>query len=246
MNKLEEKNSDYHRNIDLLKAYREGDAKAGEELVKMNMPLVYSIASRFSQRAELDDLTECGTLGLVKAIRTFDPLRECAFSTYAVPLIFGEIRRFLRDDGPIKVSREEKRLCAALIKERERRMQSGEDTSIEALAEAVSVSPQDAASALFSGSPLRSLDERVFDDDDSTTLGAVLSDESEEERCFDKLALKIAIEELSDIHKKIVLLRYFKDLSQVKVAEALGLSQVKISREEKKIMKILKDKLDFS
>ncbi len=243
MNKLEEKNSDYSKNLELLRLYREGDSEAGEKLVTVNMPLVYSIAARFSGRAELDDLTECGTIGLVKAMRTFDFSRECAFSTYAVPLIFGEMRRFLRDDGPIKVSREEKRLGAALIKERERRLGAGESVSIEALAAAVGVSPQDAASALFSGSPVRSLDESVFDDDDSTTLGAVLCDEGEAERSFDKLALKMAIEELSDIHKEIVILRYFRDLSQVKAAELLGLSQVKISREEKKIMKILREKL---
>ncbi len=246
MNKLEEKNSDYSRNLELLKRYREGDSDAGEELVQMNMPLVYSIAARFSGRAEPDDLTECGTIGLVKAMRTFDFYRECAFSTYAVPLIFGEMRRFLRDDGPIKVSREEKRLGAALVKERERRLQSGEAVSIDALAEALGVTPQDAASALFSASPVRSLDEKIFDDDDATTLGACLSNEEEEERNFDRLALRMALDELEEMHKKIILLRYFKDLSQVRVAEILGLSQVKISREEKKIMKILREKLDFS
>ncbi len=245
MNKLE-KNSDYSRNLELLRLYREGDTEAGEELVSMNMPLVYSIAARFAGRAEQADLTECGTIGLVKAIRTFDFCRECAFSTYAVPLIFGEMRRFLRDDGPIKVSREEKRLGAALVKERERRLQTGEPVTVDALAAAVGVTAQDAASALFSASPVRSLDEKMFDGDNSTTLADCLSSEDEEEKSFDKLALRMALDELSDTHKKIVMLRYFKDLSQVKVAEILGLSQVKISREEKKIIKILREKLDFS
>ena len=179
-------------------------------------------------------------------MRTFDFSRECAFSTYAVPLIFGEMRRFLRDDGPIKVSREEKRLGAALIREREARLTRGEDVSINALAKAVGVTPQDAASALFSQAPVRSLDEHVFDDDDSGTLGALLGDEEEQERSFNRLALRMAVDELDSLHKKIVVLRYFKDLSQVKVAEMLGLTQVKISREEKKIMKILREKLDCS
>ncbi len=246
MNKLEEKNSDYGKNLELLRLYREGEDEAGEELVSMNMPLVYSIAARFSGRADQSDLVECGLVGLVKAIRTFDFCRECAFSTYAVPLIFGEMRRFLRDDGPIKVSREEKRLGASLVKERERRLQTGESVTLEALAEAVGVSPQDAASALFSASPVRSLDEKIFDGDDSTTLADCLSSEDEEERSFDKLALRMALDELCEMHKKIVMLRYFKDLSQVRVAQILGLSQVKVSREEKKIMKILKEKLDFS
>ncbi len=246
MEKLEEKNPDYKRNLELLRRYREGDAEAGEELVQLNMPLVYSIAARFYGRAEADDLTECGTVGLVKAMRTFDFSRECAFSTYAVPLIFGEIRRFLRDDGPIKISREEKRLGAALVREREMRMQSGEDTSLEAISRAVGVSAQDAASALFSQAPIRSLDERIYDGDDATTLGSVISDDGEEERNFDRLALRMAVDELSELHRRIVILRYFKDLSQVRVAELLGLSQVKVSREEKKIMALLRKKLDFS
>lgn len=244
MSKIEEKKSEYAQNLELLRRYREGDSEAGEKLASSNMPLVYSIAARFSGRAEADDLIECGTIGLVKAMRTFDFSRECAFSTYAVPLIFGEMRRFLRDDGLIKVSREEKRLSATLAKERERRALAGEDTSIEALAESVGVSVQDAASALFSASPVRSLDERIFDDDDSTTLGSVISDEDEQIKTFDKLALRMAVEELSDMHKKLIMLRYFKDLSQVRVAKILGISQVKVSREEKKIMRILREKLD--
>ena len=244
MKKAEEKNSDYKRNIELLSRFRAGDAEAGEELAELNMPLVYSIAARFSGRADASDLVECGQIGLVKAMRTFDFGRECAFSTYAVPLIFGEMRRFLRDDGPIKVSREEKRLGALIAAEKERRLSVGEDVSLVALAGAVGVSVQDAASALFSGAPVRSLDECVFDDDEGATLGSMVGDEDEETANFDKLALRMAIEELSDIHKKIVMLRYFRDLSQVEVASMLGLTQVKISREEKKIMAQLKEKLD--
>lgn len=245
MDKTKEKISDYKRNLDLLLSFRAGDLDAGEELARINMPLIYSIAARFTGRADTEELVECGQLGLVKAMRTFDFSRECAFSTYAVPLIFGEMRRFLRDDGPIKVSREEKRLGAAIAKERERRAASGEDTSLAAIAKSVGVSVQDAASALSSGTPVRSLDECVFDDEDGATLGSVLADEDEATASFDKLALKMAIEELPELHREIVLLRYFKDLSQVEVARILGLTQVKISREEKKIMKLLKEKLDY-
>ena len=245
MDKTKEKISDYKRNLDLLLSFRAGDLDAGEELARINMPLIYSIAARFSGRADTDELVECGQIGLVKAMRTFDCSRECAFSTYAVPLIFGEMRRFLRDDGPIKVSREEKRLGAAIAKERERRAVCGEDTSLAAIAKSVGVSVQDAASALSSGTPIRSLDECVFDDEEGVTLGSILADEDEAGASFDKLALKMAIEELCELHREIVLLRYFKDLSQVEVARILGLTQVKISREEKKIMNLLKEKLDF-
>ena len=191
----------------------------------------------------MSDLLECGHIGLVKAMRTFDFSRECAFSTYAVPLIFGEIRRFLRDDGIIKVSREEKRTSALLLAERERRLSAGESTDIHSLALAVGISPEDAASALFAATPVRSLDEAAFDDGDSTTLASTVFDEDEETRNFDKFALRLAIEKLSAEHRRLIILRYFRDLSQTETAKHLGLSQVKVSREEKKIMEILKKEL---
>lgn len=230
------------RNLALLKEYRLGSAEAGEQLAQLNLPLVYRIAQRFSERGEMSDLIECGNIGLVKAMQSFDPERGCAFSTYAVPLIMGEMRRFLRDDGIIKVSREEKRLSAVLNRERERRQALGEDTSIEAIAAAVGVSPQDAASAIFATVPPRSLDERAYDDDDSESLGTTVSD-GEEESAFDRLALRSAIENLPDLWRRIIILRYFHDMSQDRVAKILGLTQVKVSREEKKIMAMLKKEL---
>lgn len=235
----------YDDNPDLIRKYRSGDSESGECLVEKNLPLVYSIARRFRDRgAEESDLIECGTIGLVKAIKTFDTERGCAFSTYAVPLIFGEIRRFLRDDGFIKVSREEKRLSAILCRERERRILSGEPYDIESVALAVGVSVQDAASAIFSEVPVRSLDEGIFDDDEGrTTLGSTLSDDDEENKNFDRFALRAAIEGLDPEKRKLIILRYFKDYSQVETARALGLSQVKVSREEKKIMEILRREL---
>lgn len=234
----------YGINNELLVRYREGDSSAGNRLAELNTPLVYSIARRFLGRGvELDELVECGTVGLVKAMKTFDFSHECAFSTYAVPLIFGEIRRFLRDDGPIKVSREEKRLSAVLNAERERRGAMGEDTGIAALAAAVGISAQDAASALFAGAPVRSLDERVYDDDDGATLGSTVCDEDEEMRSFERVAIRAAIEKLNGTHKKLIILRYFRDLSQAETARVMGITQVKVSREEKKIMAILRQEL---
>lgn len=185
---------------------------------------------------------ECGTLGLVKAFKTFDLGRGCAFSTYAVPLIFGEIRRFLRDDGIIKVSREEKRISVLINRERERRRNLGLPTDVYTLAEALGITPQDVASATFVDVAPRSLEESVFDDDDSTTLGSMIADESDIEH-IDKLALRMAIETLDEQKRKIVYLRYFKDYSQSETARVLGLSQVKISREEKKIIEILRTKM---
>ncbi len=240
----EEKKSPYDENLTLLRAYREGDSEAGEKLAMLNAPLVYSIAGRFSGRgADMSDLIESGNIGLVKAMKTFDFSHGCVFSTYAVPLIFGEIRRFLRDDGIIKVSREEKRLSALLCAERERRLQTGEDADIASIAAAVGISVQDASSVLFASSPVRSLDEAAYDDEDGVTLGSIICDEDAEMRQFDRFALRMAIEKLSEDHRRLIILRYFRDLSQTETAKILGLTQVKVSREEKKIMEILRGEL---
>ena len=231
-------------NIELIKRYRAGDIESGERLAEINQALVYSIAERFSKnQEELSELCECGNIGLVKAINSFDLSRECAFSTYAVPLIYGEIRRFLRDDGPIKVSRDDKRTLAKILRAREEIRASGETCTLSKIAERVGESSEDVAVIMSIGSPMRSLDERVGDDEDSPTLSSVVCDEDEEIRAFDKLSVKMAIEKLAPQHRQIVILRYFRDMSQTECAELLGLSQVKISREEKKIIDILKNEL---
>lgn len=241
--KTEEKNR-FDRNIELIRRYRNGSREAGEELCELNKPLIIKIASRFSGRGvEFEELCELGNIGLVKAINSFDFEKGCVFSTYAVPLIFGEMRRFLRDDGIIKVSREQKKLSALLNAERERRVESGDDTSISAIAEAVGVSAQDASVALFSSAPVRSLSESAYDEDDSPSLAELVFDEDEQARSFEWLALKMAIEKLPPDSKKLITLRYFRDFSQVEVARIMGLSQVKVSREEKKILAMLKNEL---
>ena len=228
----------------LVKEYREGRREAGEELCELNKPLIIKIASKFSGRGvDFDELCELGNIGLVKAINSFDFDRGCVFSTYAVPLIFGEMRRFLRDDGIIKVSREQKKLSALLNAERERRLSDGEDTSIASIAKAVGVSAEDASVAMFSSSPVRSLSENAYDEDDSASIAELIFDEDEEKRTFETLALKLAIEKLSERSRQIITLRYFRDYSQVEVARIMGLSQVKVSREEKKILAQLKKEL---
>ena len=243
MKSADAKTTAYDLNPELIEKYRAGDSEAGDRLVELNLPLVFSVAARFRERCDdMSDLVECGTIGLVKAIKTFDLERGCAFSTYAVPLIFGEVRRFLRDDGIIKVSREEKRLAVLINRERDRRRNLGLRCDVVSLAEALGMSPSDVASAMFSEVKPRSLEESVFDDDDATTLGSMISDESEV-ASFDKLSLRMAIETLDEEKRKIVYLRYFKDYSQAETARILGLSQVKISREEKKIMRLLESRM---
>ena len=241
--KTEEKNR-FDRNVELVREYRLGNREAGEQLCELNRPLVLKIAGKFLGRGvDFDELCELGSIGLVKAINSFDFDKGCVFSTYAVPLIFGEIRRFLRDDGIIKVSREQKKLSAILNAERERRISEGEECSIASIAASVGISAADASVALFSSAPVRSLSESAYDDDDSTELSDLVADEDEEKRSFEWLALKLAIEKLPSESRRLITLRYFRDYSQVEVAKIMGLSQVKVSREEKKILALLKKEL---
>ena len=235
----------YRDNALLLLKAREGDRGAEEELVLLNMGLVKSIASRFVGRGtDFEDLIQIGSIGLVKAIRTFDSERGCVFSTYAVPLIFGEIRRFLRDDGPIKVSRAQKRTAASLMAEKERLAAEGQfDAPLSAIAARCGLSKVEAAEALDAVTPLRSLYEPIAGDENGNTLESTIADENQNERAFEKMAISAAIAKMPKMRQKIIILRYFRDFSQEETARALGLSQVKVSREEKKILLFLREEL---
>ena len=234
----------YAENPRLLEAARSGDAQAEAELVEGNAGLVRSVAARFSGRGyDGEELFSVGQTGLLKAIRTYDPARGCTFSTYAVPLIFGEIRRFLRDDGPIKVSRESKRLAAMISAERKKAAADGKEPRLSEIARRIGVSPEDAAAALYAVSPIRSLSEYAFRGEEGPTLGETLSDEGEGERVFDRLSVALAVEKLPALKRKIILLRYFRDLTQQRVADLLGLSQVKVSREEKRAIEFLREEM---
>ena len=235
-------NEEKHKeNVALIAKAQAGDEAALETLVVNNRGLVRSIAQRFGGRGvDFEDLEELGNLGLLKAIRSFDLARGCAFSTYAVPLIFGEIRRFLRDDGPVKVPRGQKRLGAMLCAERERRLSEGEgDVPLSVLAGQFGVSPAEAAAALDAAGSVRSLSDYVMADEEGPTLENTLWDEDQNERDFQRIALGAAIEKLPPLRRKIILLRYYRDYSQERTARALGLTQVKVSREEKRILAFL-------
>lgn len=235
------------KNRDLLLRAHAGDAQALEQLVVDNMALVRSVAVKFKDRGtEYEDLVQIGTIGMLKAIHSFDVERGTAFSTYAVPLIVGEIRKHLRDDGPIKVGREYKRMGAVLLGERSRMMaESGRDPTVGELAARCGVSPEDAAVALDALSPVCSLSEQVYDDGGLTLEGTLPDRDSADDtdRMLDRLALAQAIGQLEPLWRKIVLLRYWRNMTQQQVATVLGLSQVKVSREEKKIMERLRELL---
>ena len=220
---------------------------ATELLVEANKGLVKKIALRFRDRGvELDDLMQIGTIGMIKAVRSFDPERGTCFSTYAVPLIFGEIRRHIRDEGPIKVGRYYKRLGAALMNAKNRILvEEGREPHISELAELCGVSAEEAAMALDATSPLASLSDLAFGDD-GVELEDTLADEessSEAERIIDRIALAEAISSLPPLWQQIVTYRYYRSMTQQQVATLLGLTQVKISREEKKLLEHLRQDL---
>ncbi|MGM9631947.1 MAG: sigma-70 family RNA polymerase sigma factor [Eubacteriales bacterium] len=237
------------RNIELIIRAQSGDEADSMDalslLIEENMGLVRSIALRFRDRGtEYDDLVQIGTIGMIKAVRSFSLERETAFSTYAVPLIMGEIKRHLRDDGPIKISRIYKKLSVELMHARNRILSDeGREPSISELAALCGVSIEDASVALETVNLISSLSETYGDDEKLTLESQLSSDDCEIERLNDKIALSQAIDKLPKDQKKIITLRYFRNMTQQQVADALGLSQVKVSREEKKILAFLREEL---
>ena len=235
------------RNRELIILAQSGDEGATEALIVENTALVKSIALKFRDRGtEFEDLMQIGTIGMIKAIRSFDIERGTAFSTYAVPLIVGEIRRHLRDDGLIRVSRSYKRTGIIIMREKNRIMsEEGRDAGIAELAELAGVSVEEAAIAIDAVSPVSSLSDTVYGED-SKTFDAVIPDresQDELENLNDRIALGQAISKMPPDWRKIVLLRYYRNMTQQQVANLMGLSQVKVSREEKKIMSFLRGEL---
>ena len=241
----ERENGRYAANPELILRAQAEDEAAMEELVMLNMGLVRSLAIRFRDRGtEMEDLIQIGTIGMIKAIRSFDLSRGTTFSTYAVPLIVGEIRRHLRDDGMIKVSRTYRRIGVALMNARNRICtEEGRDPTIGELAELCGVTPEEAAIALDATAPVSSLSETVYCEEGITLEGTIADEDNDIDRLSDKIALDQAISRMQPLWQKIVLLRYYRDLTQQQTADRLGLSQVKVSREEKKIMAFLREQL---
>ena len=237
----------YERNQELLQRARDGDSDAEAALVEENLGLVRKVARRFLDRGtEYEDLVQIGTIGMIKAIRSFSPERGTVFSTYAVPLIIGEIRRHLRDEGPIKVSRIYKRQGLMLMCEKNRiAAEEGREAGVAELAARCGVSIEEAAVSLDAMSPITSLSDFVYGEDTVTYENVIPDEESEREseRICDKVALSQCIHRLPELWKKIVLMRYFRNMTQQQTANALGLTQVKISREEKKLLTALREEL---
>ena len=234
---------DYQTTLELLKNAKEGSEEAKSQLITHNMPLIKSIAKRYrNKQVEYDDLLQLGALGLVKAINNFDLNFNVKFSTYAVPMIAGEIKRFIRDDGAIKVSRAMKSLCNKIqIYINERTMEE-KSPSVKEIAEHFGIDEQEVVFALDSNKYPVSLFEKFDDDNNQCVLDKLPSNENNDD-LIDKILLKDYINSLPEREKKVIILRYYRDKTQSEIAQMLGVSQVQISRIESKVINALKQAL---
>ncbi len=236
-------NYDNEHTYSLITAAQSGDENAKNQLAKENMKLVFSISRKFYGRGyDDDDINQVGALGLVRAIERFDTSVGVRFSTYAVPHILGEIRRFLRDNGPIKVSRSIKQTAAEisrLIEEKQKN--EGVTPGILEISKALKISVEDVVAAKEASVPPESF--QAVLSDGKTTLSDILSDKEKESEILVRLDIKNAISSLPEREQKIIIMRYFEDKTQAEIAKMLGISQVQVSRIEKKILLDFRRKL---
>lgn len=232
--------------LDLIKKAQAGDELAKETLVKENSPLIKSVIRWFKDKGiDSEDLYQLGCLGFLKAINNFDCSFNVKFSTYVVPMVVGEIKRFMRDDGAVKVSRAIKGLNIKINKFVDAlSLQNGKKPTISEIAEHFKISEQDVVMAMDSAKMPVSL-YTPFDDGEEEGLTIIdRFDGQENEDFVDKFALKDIIDKLEKRDKKIILMRYFYDKTQSEIAERLGVSQVQVSRLENKILENLRKKLE--
>ena len=230
--------------ITLLRAARAGDREAAGRMVEENAGLIWSVARRyFGRGVEPDDLYQLGCLGFLKAIDGFDERYGTRFSTYAVPKISGEIRRFLRDDGAVKVSRGVKERAAVIRSARKNLEQAlGRDPTVSELAAETGFTPEDIAVAETATVPIESLQQPAGDD--GFALEQVLGDWTEEERLVEYVALRQAIEALPERERQVVFLRFYHGMTQERASRVLGVSQVQVSRLERRAVAELRRMLD--
>ena len=209
-----------------------------DEFIEGNLPLVHKLANRFRGRGvEYEELYAAGCVGLVKAVDRFEPERGLCFSTYAVPVILGEIRRLFRDGGSVKISRSLKELSVKAARLRDQLSANGEPR-ISDIAQALGVTPEEAAEALCAGIPPVSLDHGGEDGEPLPVPSA-----SGEDALIDRLALRQCLSELSGEDREILMLRYFRRETQCETAQILGMTQVMVSRRERKLLKELREQL---
>ena len=211
-----------------------------DEFIADNIPLVHSLANRFRGRGiEYEELFSAGSLGLVKAYDNFDESRGLCFSTYAVPVILGEIKRLFRDGGAVKMSRSLKELSLRIQRAREELTKCGREPTVSELAEYLGISREEAAEAVQASAPPLSLTARE-DNDDNSGAELDIPVEGSENSLIDRIALRQCMEKLPRNDRTLIILRYFRSKTQTEVAELMGISQVQVSRRERKILENLR------
>ncbi|MBQ3356807.1 MAG: sigma-70 family RNA polymerase sigma factor [Oscillospiraceae bacterium] len=226
---------------ELLRSAQHGDREAAETLVVQNTGLIWSVARRyFGRGVDPDDLFQLGSLGFLKAVDGFDPDYGTQFSTYAVPKIAGEIRRFLRDDGTVKVSRSLKERSAMIRAARERLTNAlGQEPTLQQISSETGLQPEEIAAAETATGTAESIQKRSGED--GLALEDILTDGGMEDSIVERIALKEAISSLNEREQMVIKLRYFHGLTQDKTSKILGVSQVQISRIEKKALAALRN-----
>ncbi|WP_300384957.1 RNA polymerase sporulation sigma factor SigF [Clostridium sp.] len=238
----------YEDNSRLIALAKTGDQDSMNLVIEMNLPLVASISKKFLNRGyDYEDIFQIGSIGLVKAINNFDDKFNVKFSTYAVPMIIGEIKRFIRDDGIIKVSRNVKTLARKLHFDKEFLTKKlDRDPTIEELSKYSGIQKEEIIYAIESSASMQYLYDTIHQDDGAPVLLIdKLSEKGEDDTdMINRIALKEALRSLDSKSRQIIMLRYFKDKTQVQVAKLLGISQVQVSRIEKKVLVLMKEKLE--
>lgn len=231
----------------LMERAHQGDKKARDRLIEDNVGLIWSIVRRFKNRgAELEDLFQIGSIGLIKAIDKFDISYEVQLSTYAVPMILGEIKRYLRDNSMLKVSRGLKELAYKIYIAREELEKNlGREPDVQELAQKLSVLPEDIVEAVDATKDVESLQMVIYsgDGNDISLQERIEDQKDHNEHLLNCMLVEEMMEYLNETERKLVQMRYFQDMTQAAIAKEFGISQVQVSRMEKKILRFLREKI---
>lgn len=229
----------------LITKSQQGDKKARDTVFEENTGLIYSVAKRFVGRGvEMEDLIQIGSIGLLKAVDHFNASFEVKFSTYAVPMIAGEIKRYLRDDGILKVSRSLKENCVRIYSAREKlEKELGREPVMEEIAQSAQLSVDEVVMSLESGAEVESLHKIIYqgDGNDISIMDRLQEKENGQDAALNRIFLDEILKKLDARERQLIYMRYFKDMTQTEIAVEMGISQVQVSRMEKRILKQLKD-----
>lgn len=227
---------EHEKTLELIEEAQKGSQEALSLLVTSNMPLIKSIVKRYKSRnLEYDDLIQLGSMGIVKAVKNFDTKYNVRFSTYAVPMIAGEIKRFIRDDGAIKVSRSIKLLAHKINEFIQEQKKMNKEPTLNEIAEKFNIDVQEISFILDSSKMPLSLYAKTDDENSLNLMDKLITNDNSEDM-LDKMVIKDIINSLPDREKKIIIYRYFRDKTQSEIAKEIGISQVQISRLESKIL----------